>query len=248
MIEILTVPCLQDNLCYLIADSAAGRAIAIDASEAAPILTAARARDLRLEAVLLTHHHPDHTLGLAQLPAVPSWTSARDQARIPLAGGNGPRMVFDDAKPLTWSEFLGRKADATDAPALRFRSLAIPGHTEGQIAILLEGLPEPHAFVGDTLFSYGCGRCLEGSIDELFASLQRLKTLDPATRLHFGHEYSARNFSFWQTQVPALVADQTPPQTPRSAPRLAEELLLNPFLQIDSIDEFRRLRLLRDRW
>ena len=128
---------------------------------------------------------------------------------------------------------------------------------------ILQTDDESHIFVGDTLFSLGCGRCLEGTPEELFASLQRIKALPQETRVHFGHEYTLRNFEFWSEmhrRYPSETKDiieltllRSLEQevardgfTHRRAPMLREELANNPFLKIKNATEFRRWRLERN--
>lgn len=243
------IRCLTDNLCYLIGDGETDARVLIDASEAGPILHGLAGRTLK--AVLLTHHHHDHIGGLRELPQTPLFCSERDASRVPAAGGGVIRPLCDTAM-LTWRELTG-----TEKP-ISVRILNIPGHTEGQIAILAEdrGANERHLFVGDTLFSLGCGRCLEGTPEQLFFSLARIKQLPGDTRVYFGHEYSDRNFAFLKKHEALLDTEsisaswkgfaRPQPGETRRAPRLTEELELNPFLQFADVATFTRWRELRD--
>ncbi len=243
------VRCLTDNLCYLVGDGETDARVLVDASEAGPIVKALGTHTL--SAVLLSHHHHDHIGGLTKLPTAPLYCSERDSERVPTAG-DGPIRIFDDGATASWRDLTG-----CDQP-IDITALHIPGHTEGQIAFLIQDhrTGERHIFVGDTLFTLGCGRCLEGTPEQLFQSVVKLKRLPGETRIHFGHEYSDRNFAFLKKHEAQLDADGISntwksfecPQSGqiRKAPRLDEELQLNPFLQFTDVATFTRWRRLRD--
>lgn len=274
-----TVPCFTDNLSYLIVEidqrSAVGRTLVIDPGEAPPFfhrlkeLEERYAKPFEISAVLTTHHHHDHTDGLIDLPEVPTWTSVRDQNRLPSAGGKGRPQALQAEKTYTWHELLGSAANPTagfpPSHEAEFSILEIPGHTAGQIAICLKQANERHVFVGDTLFSFGCGRCLEGTPEELFHSLQKIKALPPESRLHFGHEYTKRNLEFWYEMLKQHPSDlndlfdeasvdvlkqelASEGFTSRKAPTILEELRSNPFLKIKNATEFRRWRQYRNQF
>ncbi|CAN5636184.1 hydroxyacylglutathione hydrolase [soil metagenome] len=272
--RIQTVPCLSDNLSYLVIDDATQTCVAIDPGEARPFLETIREQNLRLIAVLATHHHYDHVGGLSQLPSVPVWSSKRDLDRIPGAGESKIREAFIDSKTLTWSELAGLPQDAVlKSVPIELRTMSIPGHTEGQTALIVEDARianhVPHVFVGDTLFALGCGRCLEGTPEILFESLQKLKQLEPHCLVYFGHEYTEKNALFWLShrktadadpridalrfdadhvarQLESHMAYVRATRVPKPAPRLDVEIANNPFLQIKSANEFRRWRELRN--
>jgi hydroxyacylglutathione hydrolase len=281
-LTIETVPCFKDNLSYLVllpdCDSAsqncpnAVNAIAIDPGEAPPFIHALDqlqkkfGRPVHLAAVIATHHHQDHIGGLHDLPSVPTWTSQRDRNRVTPAGQEGAVMALDEQHTYTWKDITGKSA----AIPCEINVLKIPGHTEGQIAIQFKAGPDSNLFVGDTLFSFGCGRCLEGTPEQLFASLQKIMSLHPETRLYFGHEYTLRNIAFWiemkrrfpsetvnlvnEEGMTSLAHSLNPRnQLPkfdglcvRQAPRLRDEMALNPFLKIKNATDFRRWRLRRN--
>jgi hydroxyacylglutathione hydrolase len=272
--RIQTVPCLSDNLSYLVVDDSTRTCVAIDPGEAQPFLETIRDQNLELIAILATHHHYDHIGGLSQMPAVPVWSSQRDLDRIPGAGTSGVRKTFDDPRPLSWRELADRtESPKLDAVQIRLRSMSIPGHTEGQVALLFtdESSLEkvPNVFVGDTLFAFGCGRCQEGTPEILFESLQKLKALPPQSLIYFGHEYTEKNALFWlahrktaevETHPGALHFDADrvtselekhmtltrASRAPKPPPRLIDEIARNPFLQTETSKEFRRWRELRN--
>lgn len=243
------VRCLTDNLCYLVGDGETDARVLVDASESHPIRDALGLNTL--SAVLLTHHHHDHIGGLTKLPTAPLYCSDRDSERVPTAGG-GPIRIFDEGTTISWKELTGHNIP------IHATSLHIPGHTEGQMAFLVvdQRSGQHDLFVGDTLFTLGCGRCLEGTPEQLFQSVAKLKRLPGETRVHFGHEYSERNFRFLKKYEKQLDADgvadtwktfQVPQNGQiRKAPRLDEELQLNPFLQFTDVATFTRWRRLRD--
>jgi hydroxyacylglutathione hydrolase len=223
MNEILTIPALTDNYCYLIVDRQSREAVVIDPSEAAPIETALKREGLKLKLILNTHHHHDHVGGnskLAETHGVSAWCSRYDLNRVPKA----TRGLSDEES----FELLGES----------WKVLEIPGHTLGQIAFYLEQMGA--VFVGDTLFSMGCGRLFEGTPAQMLASLHRLLELPPETRVYFGHEYTQRNSLFAAGVEPENPArKQRTEQVDReviacgysSAPTLQEEREINPFLR-----------------
>jgi hydroxyacylglutathione hydrolase len=285
-VRIQTIPCLSDNLSYLVIDEVTRTCVAIDTGEARPFLDAIREQSLRLVAILTTHHHYDHIGALSQFPEVPVWSSKRDLERVPGAGKSQVRYTFEDGNVISWGE-LAHDPSISKVP-IKMCALAIPGHTEGQTALIfsvdaispsvhldaspsvhldaspsvhLDASPSVHhVFVGDTLFAFGCGRCLEGTPETLFESLQKIKALPKDARLYFGHEYTEKNSLFWLSHVSkdsALIDGDKikralmlhgKAELPKPAPTLAEELDLNPFLKIKNASEFRRWRELRNQF
>src|SRR5262249_256466 len=164
-------PCLQDNYGVLIHDKASGATAAIDAPEAGPGEAALVATGWKLSDILVTPHHGDHTGGLAP-PKTPQPCPAvaprPEAARIPLVHG-------------TVAEGEVVKVGQVGAGVLER-----PGHTAGHITYWFE--PEALAFAGDTLFSIGCGRVIEGTPEMMWRSLLKLRNLPGETRVFCGHE------------------------------------------------------------
>ncbi len=174
--RIITIPCLTDNYAYLI-DAGDGSCAVVDPSEAEPVRSALAREGLRLTHIVNTHHHGDHTGGNLDLKAefgARVVGPARENGRIP-----GLDLAVSEA---TGWQFAGRAVQVMD----------VPGHTLGATTYVIEG----NAFTGDTLFSCGCGRVLEGDPGMMWSSLNKLMTLPDETMLWCGHEYTEKNASF----------------------------------------------------
>jgi hydroxyacylglutathione hydrolase len=221
-VHVVALPALADNYIWLLHDDD-GNAIVVDPGVAEPVEQALRQRNLQLRTILLTHHHADHTDGVAALlqhHRVDVY--APDDSRIALA----THRVAD-----------GTRVDLS-LPRASFEVLAIPGHTLSHIAYAGEGL----LLCGDTLFSLGCGRLFEGSPAQMLASLDRLAKLPAQTLACPAHEYTAANGRFALSVDPhnqALqqrlteIASQRQQNLPTLPVTLASELACNPFLRID---------------
>jgi len=217
--------CLKDNFGVLLHDPGSGATAAIDAPEAAPIEAALKDTGWRLTDILVTHHHADHTDGIPAL-------KERYRCRVVAPQAEAARIPLVDETV--------RENDKVRVGALEARVLETPGHTAGHISYFF---PDDHlAFVGDTLFSIGCGRVIEGNAEMMWQSLLKLRALPDNTRVYCGHEYTQANVRFAKTIEPAnaaldarakevdkLIAAKKP--TVPSA--LGEEKAANPFLRAD---------------
>lgn len=226
MLTIKPIPALKDNYIWLIIHSPSATCLLVDPGEAAPALAALTRQSLKLVGILLTHHHYDHTNGVADLlmvNQVPVYGSALEQIPTvdhPLNGG----------ETLEFPEM-----------ALSLQVLSIPGHTLGHLAYYGAGA----LFCGDTLFTAACGRVFEGTMQQMYRSLQRLAALPADTKVYCGHEYTAANLPFAlavepdNPQLQRRVADtnqlaaQGLPTVPST---LALEMATNPFLRCDQAD------------
>ncbi len=157
--------CLKDNFGVLLHDPESGATAAIDAPEAAPIEAALKATGWRLSDILVTHHHADHTGGIAEL-------KQRHRCRVVAPHGEAARIPLVDATV--------RENDEVQVGSLRGRVLETPGHTAGHISYVFPA--DKLAFVGDTLFSIGCGRVIEGTPEMMWQSLLKLRALPDDTR------------------------------------------------------------------
>ena len=178
-------PCLKDNYGVLVHDPASGATAAIDAPEAEPVETALTACGWRLSDILVTHHHGDHTGGIAEL-------KRRYRARVV-----APRQ--ESAKIPDVDETVA-EGDTVTVGTLSARVISTPGHTLGQVNYYF---PDAKLlFAGDTLFSIGCGRVIEGTPELMWQSLLKLRDLPDDTAMFCGHEYTDANIRFALTIAP----------------------------------------------
>jgi len=217
--------CLSDNYGALLHDPASGATAAIDAPEAAAVDAALAATGWKLTDILVTHHHHDHTGGIAEL-------KKRHRCRVV-----GPLREHDRI-PLIDVDV--REGESVNVGQVAGRVLETPGHTAGHISYWFER--DKLAFVGDTLFSIGCGRLLEGTPDMMWTSLTKLRNLPGDTLVYCGHEYTKANVAFARTVEPgnaALVAraaevdELRAKGLPTIPTTIAAENAANPFLRAD---------------
>jgi hydroxyacylglutathione hydrolase len=222
---LVPLPAFADNYIWMLQD---GRhAIVVDPGEAQPVFDALAHGQLQLAAILVTHHHADHTGGVAAL---------REATGAQVFGPAGETI------PLPFTPL--RQGDHADVLSLRFEVFDIPGHTAGHIAFFLPagapGIGTPLAFCGDTLFSGGCGRIFEGTPAQMLASLDTLAALPDDTRVCCGHEYTLSNLRFAQavepdnadlTQYLAHCQAVRARGEPTLPSQLGTERRINPFLR-----------------
>ena len=219
---ITALPAFADNYFWLVHN---GRdALVVDPGDAAPVREALQRQQLQLAAILVTHHHADHTGGVAELhkaTGAPVYAPATERMPAP-------------CHPL-------RGGDRVNALGLAWQVIDVPGHTAGHIAYFcpdVEGAPL--LFCGDTLFSGGCGRLFEGTPAQMLASLDTLSALPDDTRICCAHEYTLSNLRFARAVEPAnddlaryeqhcmVLREQGLPTLPAT---LANERRINPFLR-----------------
>jgi len=240
MITAQPVPNLKDNYAWLLRDDATGAVAIVDPADPAPVAAAIDAAGGRLDLILLTHHHGDHIAGTDEV-------RARYKAQVVGARADVHRLpVLDQA--------VG-EGDSVALGATQGRVIETPGHTRGHIAFYFAdgGV----LLCGDTLFTLGCGRLLEGSAAEMFASLRGLAALPAETGVYCGHEYTESNARFalhadpdnaalraYAGRARALRAEGKP-----TVPsRLADELAANPFLRASDVAGFADLRARKDKF
>lgn len=221
------LPAFNDNYIWVLHGT--GGAVVVDPGQAAPVLAAADAGELHPSAILLTHHHADHTGGTAELlarwPGLPVFAPVDERIEHATTRvGDGERIT----------------AAMPDGPG--FDVIAVPGHTASHVAFHLDDGAESLLFCGDTLFSLGCGRLFEGSAAQMHRSLSRLAALPGATRVCCGHEYTLSNAAFARVvdpDNPALRRRTEDAQAMRDSAlstlpsTIADELACNPFLRCD---------------
>jgi hydroxyacylglutathione hydrolase len=179
MLQIHQFPCLSDNYGFLIHDSATGATAAIDTPDADEIMRQADAKGWRITDIWNTHWHPDHAGGNAAIKAKTGAqvTGPREVERI----GDAPDRVVD-------------QDDHVQLGGIAARVLNVGGHTLGHIAYVFDA--EKVAFVGDALFSMGCGRLFEGTPEQMWTSLSKIAALPRDTTLYCAHEYTEANARF----------------------------------------------------
>ena len=236
--KIKIIPCLKDNYSYLIIDKESNIACVIDPSEAEPIIKYLENTQIKLKFILNTHHHYDHVGGNQELKerygaSVIGFKG--DKKRIP-----GIDILVNDQE--TW---INKNFEA--------KIIHVPGHTIGHICFYF--YKEELVFTGDTLFSLGCGRIFEGTNEQMFNSLMKLKELPKNTKVFCGHEYTLQNSKFClvhdknNLNLKTKINDinikfkegfSSMPST------IKDELECNIFLRSDNLETFSKLRDLKD--
>ena len=219
---LIPIPAFADNYLWLLHDGK--RALIVDPGDAEPVLRTLAQYGLQLESILVTHHHADHTGGVAALR----------QATGAKVYGPATERIPEPFTPL-------REGDTVRALGLDFQVLDVPGHTAGHIAFYTSEVDgKPVLFCGDTLFLGGCGRLFEGTPAQMLASLGKLAALPGNTRVCCAHEYTLANLHFAMAVEPdnaALAAYQAYCQQLRAQGQptlpgsIDQETRINPFLR-----------------
>lgn len=222
-LQIETIPCLSDNYAFLAHDPESGQTAVVDVPEAAPILAALQRTGWTLSHVLLTHHHYDHVDGLADLLASAPATvigAAADAHRLPPLD-----VAVNEGDTVTIGSEIGQVLD-------------VSGHTVGHIAFHFPG--SSAVFTADSLMALGCGRVFEGTMPQMWHSLQKLAALPLDTIIYSGHEYTQSNARFALSVDPdnealqmraAEIDAKRAENRPTVPSTLAQELATNPFLR-----------------
>ena len=227
-LEIHQFPCLDDNYGVLIRDPESGLVASIDAPSADAVRGALKEKGWSLTHILTTHHHWDHTDGNLPLKEETNCTII------------GPRAEADKVPGI--DEQVG-EGDTFAFGNFEVKVFDTPGHTAGHITYWL---PQAGvAFVGDVLFAMGCGRVIEGSMEQMWDSIEKVAQLPPETMLYCGHEYTIANAKFALTVEPGNAALQARAKQaeelraagkPTLPTKLADELATNPFIRADSAE------------
>jgi hydroxyacylglutathione hydrolase len=226
--DIEIIPCLNDNYSYLIKDTQTDKVAIIDPSEFGPCDKKINQKYKKLDFILNTHHHFDHVGGNTELKKKYSSKILgfeKDKKRIPEID-----VLLNDGQEFK----IGN---------LSFKTIFIPGHTSGHIAFYFK--KEKIVFTGDTLFSLGCGRVFEGTYQQMFNSINKIKSLPEDTKIFCGHEYTKKNLEFClkfnpnnhylidkENEIEAKIKSKKPtiPST------LKDEIQTNIFLRCDDQD------------
>ena len=223
MIKVEPIPAFSDNYIWLVTTNEGS--IVIDPGDANPVIEyLSKNKDLTLNSILLTHHHYDHSGGIEDL---------RKRYDLKVFGPNN-QIKSVDHRVVEGNEIL--------VNGLIFKIIEVPGHTLDHIAFYNDDDDDPILFCGDTLFAAGCGRVFEGTFDQMYESLLKLKKLPENTIVYSGHEYTTANLMFANHVEPlnknirdslSKVQELRSKNIPTLPTSIKEEKLINPFLRCD---------------
>ena len=238
--KIIGLKVLTDNVIWFWKKN--NSVVVIDPSVAEPVIKFINENDLNLEAILQTHHHSDHIGGTEELiqkwPNVKVIASIKEKDRIP------------------FQNFSVKNGDKLNILDSEVQIIEVLGHTRSHIAFYLNG-ENPVLFIGDTLFSGGCGRIFEGTHEQMYASLEKIKLLPKNTLIYCAHEYTRSNL-LWALNIKPedqdiknkfLQIEEKISLNKLTIPfLLSEEMKINLFLRAKSLKEFIYLRANKDSW
>ena len=236
--KIEIIKCLQDNYSYLIIDESNKNACVVDPSEAKPIIDYIEKDDIKLKYILNTHHHYDHVGGNIEL---------KKKYGSNVVGFKGDKDRIPEIDILVEDGKIWKKEN------FEANIYHIPGHTSGHIAFHF--FKEKKIFTGDTLFSLGCGRIFEGTYEQMFESLNKIKKLPKNTEIFCGHEYTLQNSNFCITHDPnnsklknriVEIKQKIKNNLPTIPTTLENEIECNIFLKAENLERFSKLRDLKD--
>ena len=232
------IPCLQDNYSYLIIDKINNTACVIDPSESKPIINFLEKENINLKYILNTHHHFDHVGGNKDL---------KKKYNSVVIG------YKDDSNRIPEIDILLEDNQIWKAENFEAKIMHIPGHTTGHICFHF--FREKLLFTGDTLFSLGCGKLFEGTYEDMFKSLNKIKKLPIETKIFCGHEYTLQNSKFCIEHDPENInlkkkIKEIKKKLENSLPTipsiLKDEMECNIFLKAKNVESFSKLRDLKD--
>ena len=236
--KIEIIKCLQDNYSYLIIDESNKNACVVDPSEAKPIIDYIEKNNIKLKYILNTHHHYDHVGGNTELKK---------------KYGSNVVGFKDDKDRIPEIDILVEDGKIWKKENFEANIYHIPGHTSGHIAFHF--FKEKKIFTGDTLFSLGCGRIFEGTYEQMFESLNKIKKLPKNTEIFCGHEYTLQNSNFCIINDPnnsklknriIEIKQKIKNNLPTIPTTLENEMECNIFLKAENLESFSKLRDLKD--
>ena len=236
--EVKIIPCLEDNYAYLLIDNTNNTACIIDPSEASPIINYLEKNKIKLSFILNTHHHYDHVGGNKKLKEI-----------------YGAKVIgyIDDKERIPEIDIIVKNNQIWKEKNFEAKIIHIPGHTKGHICFYF--FNEKKIFSGDTLFSLGCGKIFEGTYTQMFESLNFFKTLPQDTNIYCGHEYTLKNSEFCLKHDPnnpnlkkkiQKIKEKLNKNLPTLPTTIKDEIECNIFLRTENLENFSKLRDLKD--
>ncbi len=251
------VPAFQDNYIFIV--EANGHAMVVDPGDAAPVLDFLARSNLILDLIVATHHHPDHSGGIADLKEHHPKSKILGPSSLAAIGIEIDRVLHEG----DFFQFGNRE----------WQTLYVPGHTLDHLAFFAHDVgihsenrntyQAPVLFCGDVLFSFGCGRLFEGTFAQMFGSLAKLKNLPPDTRVYCAHEYTLNNLDFTidylrrthddrsiapYLQLREQLAERRRHGRPTVPITIDSERHHNLFLRAHTVEEFTAVRTARNGW
>ncbi len=235
--KIHLIHAFEDNFIFAIEINK--KIMIVDPGDAKPVLQFLEAGNYTLDSILLTHCHHDHIGGVQEL-------MSQKSVKV-----YGPARLHEKSIPTTQV----MSEDSTfEFENSTWKTMHLPGHTLDHLAYF--NSDEQILFCGDILFSLGCGRLFEGSFEQAYHSLQRIKALPPKTKLYFAHEYTLTNCKFHLTafenesekyqKIYKKIKEMRQNSQPTVPAILGEEIDSNGFLRAQNVAEFTALRVLRN--
>jgi len=234
MLKVSIIPILTDNYVFVPTNTQTKNCVLIDPGQPEEVKSFILKENLRPTAILLTHHHWDHVGGAQEL---------RKEFGLKIYAPHREKKLID------FADIFLKDGDVVHEAGMSFHVLELAGHTLGHIAYWEE--KQNWLFSGDVLFNLGCGRIFDGTVEEHYKSLSKIKTLPPETMIHCTHEYTEMNLKFCLKKFPGdpeLIAFEKYVHDVRARGEatvpfsLRQQLELNPFLKAESEKDFISLR------
>jgi hydroxyacylglutathione hydrolase len=236
--KIKIIPCLQDNYSYLLINEKDNTACVVDPSESKPIIDYLETNKVDLKFILNTHHHYDHVGGNSIL---------KKKYGANVIGFKGDKDRIPDIDILIEDQEIWKHKE------FEAKIIHIPGHTLGHICFYFYN--DKLVFTGDTLFSLGCGRIFEGTYNQMYKSLEKLRNLPEDTKVFCGHEYTMKNSKFCMAydknnenlkKKINEIEKKLQKNLPTIPSTIKEELECNIFFRTKNVKTFSKLRDLKD--